>query len=223
VQGELWGERGFTEIRSFTRLTPDLVVGGKKRKVWAIVREAIEPVFKEYTARELGERGRGTMRLTSPYTNELLGYGSPESPTALRQGTPKQVDFAEGMDALFDYRELSTLWHLLGQHRLGSVERFRLGSLSAHFGLGSRDEVANRIGRVLNHFRGPHMGPLGESLEMLAHHDIFLRDVHSMNIGWHVSRGDEDWTYVVIFDPGHTPTAETEIETALIENGRSAL
>ena len=77
---------------------------------------------------------------------------------------------------------------------------------------------------VETQFNGPAMAPLGESLNMLASHGIYLRDVHMLNIGWHVARDADDWDRIVIFDPGHTPTANTEgIEEALVENGREAL
>jgi hypothetical protein len=223
VRDEQWGDRGTAEVKSITRIAPDLEVGGKKRKVWAIVREGIEPVFKNYTAKELYGKGRGTELLTSSFTEEVLDYSGPENPTRLQQALPKQVDFSAGIDALLDYKTLATLWHLMNMSRLGPVQRNHKHILQSRYGLYTKEEVTERTERVFDHFRGPHMGPLGESLHMLSTYGIFLRDVHLMNIGWHVSRGDDDWTYVVIFDPGHTPTGKAEIETVLLENGREAL
>lgn len=220
---EAYGADGFVELKSITRLTPDLRVGGKNRKVWAIVREAVEPVFREYSQKELGKRGHGTTLMTSGVTTALLDLPGPESPFGLRRGTDKQKDFSDGIDGLFDYRELATLWHLLGKSRLGSVERSRLGAMRSRYGMDSQDDVEEAIDRVLGHLRGPLMGPLGESLVMLASNRIFLRDVHNMNIGWHLPRSDDDWAKVVVFDPGHTPTDKMEIETVLLENPREAL
>jgi hypothetical protein len=231
VRDDSWGDRGFTEIKSITRLTPDLRVGGKTRKVWAIVRENVEPVFREYSLKELGEKGRGTFMRTSPFTNELLGIPAPTAflDRYAKSGTPAQKDFVLGLAGLYKYRELATLWHLLGEKRLGSVMKSRLESILRTYPLRdysrhpTREEVEERIQGLDRYFHGPHMGPIGESLAMLATHGIYLRDVHNMNIGWHIGRGDNDWTYVVIFDPGHTPTEEADIETALIANGRQAL
>lgn len=228
---EDYGTDGFVELRSITRLTPDLVLRSKPHKVWAIVREAVEPVFREYTEKELGGHGRGTRVLTTSFTNKLLGLGEPMPAYGRRESTTnnKHEDFWSGIDGLFKYRDLATLWHLFGarstlMNRERRMQLLRMQRFPDDGNVTTRDDVAARIERVLGHyFRGPHMAPLGESLALLSMHQIYLRDVHQQNIGWHVSRGDDDWSKIVIFDPGHTPTEKADIQTALIENGRQAL
>jgi len=222
IEQERYGDGGLVEIKSLHRITPDLVVGGRKRKVWAIVREGIEPVFKEYRARELGQHGGGTILATSPYTTAALGLDALTAPTWMSVGTaetPSQQDFATAIDGLMKYRDAATAWHVM-QTRSRSpwrnfyVEKFR-----------SPDNAAHRATRIAETaFNGPAWAPLGESLAMLASNGVYLRDVHLLNIGWHIARDDDDWDRVVIFDPGHTPTETTEgIETALVEEGREAL
>lgn len=217
VEDEHYGGDGLVKLKSITRLTPDLVVGGRKRKVWAIVREGVEPVFREYRPKELGDRGRGTRTLTSKFTNDLLGYSKPQA-WNLPVMNHKQEDFAKGISSLFKYRDLARFWHikhdaLRGRQREKIVERY-----GAAFEEGL-DRTAERIQHVADvGFSGPHMAPLGESLSMLASNGIYLRDVHNLNIGWHVPTGDDDWARVVIFDPGHTPTEGVDIEERLIEN-----
>lgn len=228
VEDETWGDKGFVEVKRITRILPDLKVGGRTRKVWAIVREAVEPVFREYSLKELGERGRGTIMRTSAFTNNVLGFAAPigQLDQYVTQGTHAQKDFTAGLVGLYKYRDLATMWHMLGppmrrSHLWG--ERMEFLKQRTHREA-KRPVIAERIEDVLNHyFHGPHMAPLGEALSMLAVHEIYLQDVHNMNIGWHVSRGDDDWERVVVFDPGHTPTEAANIEEVLVQNPREAL
>jgi hypothetical protein len=222
VEEEQYGGDGLVRIHSITRLTPDLVYGGKKRKVWAIVREGVEPVFREYRPKELGEKGRGTRTLTTAFTNELLGYSKPQS-WSLEVTNYKQEDFKKGIESLFKYRDLTTFWHLKQRaHRGLSRTALSQGRYAGRLDM-SLEATAERIQRVTEvGFQGPHMAPLGETLSMLASNGVFLRDVHNLNIGWHVPKDDDDWARVVIFDPGHTPTEGADIGEALLEN-REAL
>jgi len=224
VQGEQWGQDGFTEIKGIYRLTPDLVIGGRKRKVWAIVREGVEPVFKEYNARELGEHGGGKILATSDYTNRVLGLPSATRlETAELPGSPRAQDVSSMIKGLRLYRDAATAWHVLGAQQRWSprVQRER-SYYRDHLGIRTRDVAMDRALRALRgYFHGPSAAPLGESLEMLATNDVLLRDVHLLNIGWHVPRDDDDWARIVIFDPGHTPTVGTwEIPERLIHNTR---
>lgn len=227
VRDETWGDRGFVEVKSITRLLPDLKVGGRTRKVWVIVREAVEPVFREYSLRELGEKGRGTIMRTSRFTSEILGLPGPigQFDRYVTQGSHEQKDFASGLVGLYKYRDLATMWHMLAEPRRSRLwgERMEFLKQRTHREA-KRPVIAERIEQVLNYyFHGPHMAPLGESLSMLAVHEVYLRDVHNMNIGWHVGRSDDDWTRVVVFDPGHTPTGAEDIESVLLQNPREAL
>jgi hypothetical protein len=200
---EQYGDGGFPEIRIIRRIMPDLVTGGRKRKVWAIVREGVEPVFKEYRAKELGHHGGGTMIATSEHTNRMLGLPRPVTPSDLRRAYADE-DVGMALSGLDSYRYTGMAW-----------DHDRL----------SREDAAHKATRIAETaFHGGAWAPLGESLAMLASNGIILRDVHLLNIGWHIARDDDDWDRVVIFDPGHTPTESGEdIETVLVEEGREAL
>jgi hypothetical protein len=240
VEQEQYGGDGFPKIKSLHRITPDHAVGGRKRKVWAIVREGIEPVFREYRARELGMHGGGTILATSEFTNELLALPRPERATSLpygHPGTPRE-DIRVGMEALIDYRLATTAWHGLQRTSRSRAEISHQHYFRSEYGCAPGDggwapnitnsecldRIASKIERILHRLNGPLMGPLGESLSMLASNGVYLRDVHLLNIGWHIAHGDDDWTRVVIFDPGHTPTESGgDIEQVLVEEGREAL
>lgn len=229
VGEERYGEGGFPEIRVVRRITPDIVVGGRKRKVWAIVREGIEPVFKEYRAKELGMHGGGTELGTSQYTNAKLKLHAPTRPTSIivAPGTPswERSSFNEAISGLLNYRDAATAWHVLGVHPRTHRQQEIKNYYKYELDFSSREDAGYKALRVAETaFDGPAWAPLGESLAMLASNGVYLRDVHLMNIGWHIARDDDDWDRVVIFDPGHTPTESGEdIETVLVEEGREAL
>lgn len=199
IEEERYGDLGFPEVTSITRLTPDIPYGGRKKKVWAILRGEITPVF------DLSKWG---LRFT-PFTREELGF---DAHTEYWGGSmaaygPAAEDFGKAIEGLAKYRALATDWH--------NKRRVRTG-------YDSDAELEAKIERTLSYyFSGAKAGGLGESLSMLASNRVYLRDVHIGNIGWHVAAaGDgDDWTRLVIFDPGHTPTDEVGgIATALVEN-----
>lgn len=200
LRDEVWGLQGFPEIKSLHRITPDIVYGGKKRKVWAIVRENVVPVF---------ENSRSGLRF-SAFTRAKYGLPegvSPHGRLALAQYGRDAEDLSRALDGLSAYKRYAQSWHDF--HGIPS----------------EREALEYRISRVTETaFLGAACAPLGESLNMLATHGIFLRDVHLLNIGWHVARDDDDWDRIVIFDPGHTPTKGAgDIEEALVANGREPL
>ncbi len=212
IRDESYGDLGFPEIKSITRLTPDIPYGGRKKKVWAIVREGVVPVY------------RGRESLYTDFSLEKLGL-PPGSGRFTRLGEHKSAlpeDFVMAIYGLSLYQGLARAWHGFTSPSRNHDQR---EALRIHYH--SRDAVEAKIEHVLNReFHGPIAGGLGESLSMLASNQVYLRDVHTGNIGWHVAApGDgDDWDRLVIFDPGHTPTGPaTDIPSALIENGREAL
>jgi len=197
MKEERYGEGGFPEIKSITRILPDIPYGGRKKKVWAIVRESVAPVYKaggDYTDFSLAKLGQ------LPGTGQFSKLGGGE----VSDGKPLPVDFSDAIYGLAQYQGAAREWHQ--RHS---------------------DEIETKIERILNrYFSGAIAGPLGESLSMLASNRVYLRDVHRGNIGWHVAEpGDgDDWDRLVVFDPGHTPTSKvTDIEEVLVANGRNAL
>jgi hypothetical protein len=212
INEEAYGALGFPEIKSITRLTPDVPYGGRKKKVWAIVREGVEPVYR--TSAEL-------------YTDfSRAKFGLPVGSGRFdRIGGDSQLpeDFLSAIYGLSLYQTYARAWHAFTYSPRRSSEYSRTLRAEYH----SRDAVEMKIEGILNReFHGPLAGGLGESLSMLASNGVYLRDVHRGNIGWHVAApGDgNDWDRLVIFDPGHTPTGPaTDIPEALIENGRDPL
>ena len=202
VRDEEWGTLGFTEIKSIHRITPDITYGGKRRKVWAIVREGVTPVYNDTRSRVQ----------RTEFTEDVLARSS-----------HNEDDFERGMEGLRRYKTAAADWHAMHMTPRSYIQR-RVSEL-ARAEYGSIEGAEQKMQRILDgYFHGGLMAPLGESLNMLAAHGVYLRDVHSLNIGWHAARDDNDWDRVVIFDPGHTPTDATEgIEEALVQNGRAAL
>lgn len=220
IREEQYGDGGFAEILSVRRIMPNLIVGGRNRKVWAIVREGIEPVFREYSAKELGRHGGGTMVATSEFTNALLGFDKPKS-----VHPSDNEDFGQAINGLARYRDAATAWHLLGSHPRTHRQREIRDYHEHQLGFSSREDAEYKALRIVETaFYGGAWAPLGESLAMLASNGIYLRDVHFLNIGWHIARDNDDWDRVVIFDPGHTPTESGgDIEQVLVEEGMEAL
>jgi hypothetical protein len=203
VSEEQYGALGFPEIKSLHRITPDIPYGGRKKKVWAIVREGIEPVYK-----------------STPANISLGGRKGEFTTSFLQRAAGNEADFDRCMSSLLNYKMLATAWHDLGlRPRRGAVfQEYRQDRARREYG--TREEIEEKIQRVTDMgFSGSAFAPLGESLSMLASNGVYLRDVHMLNIGWHVTRDADDWDRIVIFDPGHTPTAGgKDIEEALVEN-----
>jgi hypothetical protein len=207
VNEEHYGTLGFPEIKSLHRITPDLVTGGRKRKVWAIVRENVVPVFTDSRkGMQFSEFTREKYGLPPGLPPDISLYGSP-----LERWGSDATDLSRGLVGLSKYRRLATEWHERKNPRRRAVQGGHSHSL---------EDAEYRMSHIVEtQFNGPAMAPLGESLNMLASHGVYLRDVHLLNIGWHIARDADDWDRIVIFDPGHTPTSGGgDIEEALIEN-----
>jgi hypothetical protein len=214
VDEEQYGGDGFTRVRSIFRILPDLVTpAGRKKKVWAIVREGVEPVqaggrFSPHTLATLG------VPLTTedkywPALNSLLAF---ETDSVAVSDRIKM--FTDAMTGLSKYRTAATAWHAFGKRGEWLLA-----------GMRTREQAEDKIQNILSHyFSGPIAGPLGESLLMLASNGVYLRDVHWGNVGWRVPKADDEWACLVVYDPGHTPTAGgKDIPQALIQNGREPL
>lgn len=187
-EDERYGEDGFPRVKKIFELQPGIAYGsqGRTRKAYGIVREKVVPVFS------------GNNLTTTPFTVQTLGmpHGWQVQQTAnLAQQVPqnhKMQEFATALSALMKYRHAAHSFH---------DNRFREQSLQI------AEQAAGRM-------YGSIGGPLGESLTMLASNEVLLRDVHFGNIGWRFLEeveGQEGYTCLVIFDPGHTPTAKREL------------
>lgn len=192
---EVYGGDGFPRIKKIFKLEPGIQYGrqGRVRTAYGIVREKIVPVFG---GREL---------VTTAFTGEVLGmpHGWTWHETArLARQVPqnyKMQEFATALSALMRYREAAHLWHKYTPY--------------SNY---SRHAVLQKAEAAASHMCGSVGGPLGESLSMLASNGVLLRDVHFGNIGWRYLtdvEGEEGYTCLVIFDPGHTPTGKQQLPT----------
>lgn len=198
TEEERYGDDGFPRIKKIFKLEPGIPYGsqGRKRTAYGIVREKVAPVFNT----------SGWQAVTTPFTSQVLGVqerlgaGVTESTLgeeARRTKNYKLDDFLMSLEALHKYRDLADQYHGRGPY--------------VRYAEDYRQEVLQRISRVLDRMSGAAGGPLGESLNMLAANGVVLADVHMGNIGWRFLpevEGEEGYTCLVIFDPGHTPTAK---------------
>jgi hypothetical protein len=197
---EVYGQDGFTRVKRIFELKPGIRYGGKMKRVYGIVREKIAPAFwtsprgsgvTAYTIRRLGLEWTEQYPPTFSHRSlRMLDVSSHPRAVLVKSNID---EFYHAVEGLLDYRRLGAQWH---EQRRGF----------------DRDELRQEIQSVINEeFGGPIGGPIGESLGMLLDNDVVLRDTHLGNIGWRVVEeidGDEAPLSLVIFDPGHTPTAK---------------
>lgn len=197
IEDERYGDDGFPRIKKIFELKPGISYGsqGRTRRAYGIVREKVVPVFG------------GRDLTTTPFTIQTLGmpHGWQWQQTGnMAQQVPqnhKMQEFATALSALMRYQEAAHAFHS-GMGR--ATGQWKLGGRSL-----TRQESIQRAEAAASRMYGSIGGPLGESLTMLASNEVLLRDVHFGNIGWRFLEeieGQEGYTCLVIFDPGHTPT-----------------
>lgn len=195
MKEERYGEGGFPEIKSITRILPDIPYGGRKKKVWAIVRESVAPVYKsdggytDFSRAKLGQPpGSGHSR--------LMG--------ARAAAVPAPPDFLDAIYGLSLYQWEAREWHKThsdaSEQKIERIlNRYFSGAIAGPLGESLSMLASNRL-----YLRDVHQGNIGWHV---------------------AAPGDgDDWDRLVVFDPGHTPTSKvTDIEEVLVANGRSAL
>jgi hypothetical protein len=211
---------GLTRVRSLVDLRPGVTYGGRRRRLYAIVREAIEPIFSyppkramaagvgPYMTRRTKRELRLPENLDIGVFRGVPGFGvarqgrvDPVSP-----GTTDELrDFERFVLELQDYRNTALAWH---------------------GGVYSRQLVANALRNSISRMYSSRFGgDVAESLDALLQNDVVLRDVHLQNIGWRAyaeTPGFEPANphSIVIFDPGHTPTERrVPIEQRVVQDG----
>jgi hypothetical protein len=234
TEEEDYGAEGFARVKDIVRLLPDVQYGGKKHKLYAIVREDCPPVFEfprgkahrpsAYTMQRLGlpevaAEWHG-LRGEEPWwqsENELREYLQEQHdyPTPAAERTARQTTaFSVTVRALLSYRNLELQARSAVRDRFGYLDRPRY----------SRSELKDRLERAAYRMSGEVGNYLGESLNLLLSRDIILRDLHLGNIGWRrheTIAGSTMPPCLVIYDPGHTPTAgRSNIEERMVANAR---
>lgn len=175
---EDYGQGGLVRVERIARIEPGVMYGGRRKKVVAVVREAVAPVFHYVRGRWGHSLDRTAL---TPHTKTALGIDPAEDAALGRRGsvvivigddwvtqTPRVVEFQDNIDALQNYNYYAGHWF--------SPQDWET----------TRSEVSDRLERIVNRFYGPIGGPIGESLSMLLSNEVVLRDVHLMNIGWRI-------------------------------------
>lgn len=215
VEEEVYGNDGFPRFKKLFKLEPGIPYGksGRTKIAYGIVREKVAPVFKDgrfgveltdFTKHHLGldhltvnvpVRGKPNAWQTVP-APVLYQRLVSKAVEGLDERTQNRVDeFVENIQAVQAYRNEARLWHKGG-------------------GFLSREERAARLEHIVNRMGGPMGGPLGESLQLLLANEVVLNDVHLLNLGWRFLKeveGHDGYTCLVVFDPGHTPTAKRQL------------
>lgn len=215
MKEEVYGQDGFPRFKKLFRLEPGIPYGkkGRVKIAYGIVREKVAPVFREgpygIELTDFTKQYLGLSHLTTsvPVKGKPGAWQSVPTPvlytrllnkavTGLDERTQNKVDeFVENVEAIKSYRVEAKLWHK-GE------------------GFMSREERSTRIEHYVNRMGGPVGGALGESLNMLLSNNVVLNDVHVYNLGWRFLPnvgGQEGYTCLVIFDPGHTPTDKRQL------------
>jgi hypothetical protein len=231
---EPWGVGGFSRVKKIVRLTPDVGAGRRKRRLYAIVREECEPAFtlvvdRAYPTEQTAEvLGLPYDELKEEWSIDDL-KSAPDDDNG--QGYELRMRLMEdyGYDEDYAWSAQRNLWDLrstldgLNEYSWAAntlVEAQQGKGLERHFVESTVEEAR----ACMEQMRGWVGEPLRRSLQLLAFNGIYLRDVHELNIGWRVHEtidGSRQPECLVIFDPGHTPTAERpEIEERMIANAR---
>lgn len=182
---------GVVRVKGLFRLEPGVMYGGRSRKVYAIIREAVDPVFSgdwQLSARTVQELELPASAWPVSY---VPGYGSnlgrlvgAEFEIPPEQENVRQ--FLSTMKALSFYQDAARKWF-------------------------SSQRDSDRIERITYAMDGWVGNAMGETLRMLLGNEVVLRDVHFGNIGWRSRSTIEGVTMqktIVIFDPGHTPAGK---------------
>lgn len=207
---------GIVRVKDIVRIEPDLKFGRRQWPIHAIVREEAVPVLTEkmtpteFTAERIG--------LPQEWTNVHASTLRAVDRSLREQGrSPASLhniqDLSDALNGLDRFRVEAQEWHREAKKRRPSEGRL--------------DDLAERMSSTTNLMRGSVAGSLGETLNQLIADDVVLQDVHWGNIGWRLHEeidGDvANPNCLVIFDPGHTPTAPREDIRRLAPNGARAL
>jgi hypothetical protein len=208
IDEERYGQGGMVRVKGLYRLEPGVMYGGRMKRVYAIVREAVEPVFSDVRGSSVVELTKATKKKLSIKQSQRTflrhTYQSYEIVTDYGPlSSPRIEDFITNISALTKYRV--------------AAQELRYGQWP------NRQHTKDRLERIAYQLSGPYGGALGETLTMLLARNVILQDVHLFNIGWRKHRsikgfGEEDTT-MVIFDPGHTPAGRgIDIPVVRVQN-----
>ena len=219
VRGSQSAQAGVVRVRNLYQLEPPIEIDYENWTVFAVVREAVHPVFK---------RGRKLTDFTVAKVGlpeEDFVYSMPGEHVQVQRWGPRRVRLSApslalhmgGLDAeqRESVRDFEFTVQLLGQYKNAarSLIHRRDPRDTEHMRL-LLDEL-----RRLEHGRG-----LAQTLDALGSRGVWLADLHRFNIGWRANRRAPGFANqpetIVVFDVGATAVEPVEIpfETRRFEN-----
>lgn len=210
---------GIARVKAIVQIKGGVSFRRKRHPLYLIVREDVVPVKKDYGwsdySRELLEK---FLKIYHP-ARFLSAQAIHDGKTPTIMDADRMLDRALGF--LSYYRIAATEWHKSQQAWFKTED---LGAMFHHGGYHTRrasysekKELERRsLGRMqfaINRLQEFEFAQaIFQTLDDLFDREIYLRDVHQMNIGWRVHDQIDGAQYetdqLVIFDPGHTPTAD---------------
>lgn len=172
-----YGEEGYAQVRSITRLLPD----AGSRKMYAIVREAVAPVFDE--------------RGWTDFSRQVV------APSQLPEGIPFMSHDLENIER--PARDLVLCIRYV-QNYHGAARVITGGSANYPH---EKQAAEVKLQRAIDYLQSEYTWTLGQTLEVLKAHNVILEDLRPANVGWrfHDQFLDDNEDYVIVaFDPGGT-------------------
>lgn len=213
-----YGTDGIARVHEVVRLKPDMSWRGKPRAVHAVLRERVFPIWGDEYAGYFSAVTLDRLGLTDLPPPGRFSHWSMEAvrPVSVRNdpSLPPRVrgnlqEFYSLMHGLLKYREAAEDWHR-GATLKRAWNKERVQEAAWEDMLNAANRMSGWVG-----------GYIGETLVSLMDRDIVLRDVHWENIAWRANdriEGEELPLSLIIFDPGHSPTAQREIREVLVAN-----
>jgi hypothetical protein len=213
-----YGTDGIARVHEIVRLKPDLSWRGKPRAVHAILREAVLPVWGDESAGYFSATTIERLGLSEIPPPGRFGSWSMEAIRARSvREDPSLPPRVQG-----NLHELHSLMQALLKYRKGAEDWHRGATLKREWNRRRVQDAAwEDMLAAANHMSGWVGGYIGETLVSLMDRDIVLQDVHWNNVGWRAHErveGEDLPLSLIIFDPGHSPTAQREIREVLVTN-----
>lgn len=204
IDEEDYGGDGVVRVKGLYQLQPGVKYGGRMKRVYAIVREEVNPVFTDSLPGVPVSKGPGLW--LSPRTNRELGL--PAEPIMFFSGYGSNLGKLVPQSGGWEVQETDAVREFLitmrglELYRSAAFEWFKYG------GGPDYERLKDRIERIAYSMGGYIGNAMSETLLMLLSNDVVLRDLHLFNVGWRVHsriNGSEMPRTICIFDPGHTP------------------
>jgi hypothetical protein len=213
------GQSGFTRVKEVVRLRPGVGTGKRKKALYAVVREEVQPIFESKPPNSLTDYSVRRLEL-DPDDKQI-------NPTIIAKQAPDLDRFSadlvdtRGIPAASAERiaaQLRDFWNAMRAMFVydTAVAKNRKRRLS-------KKDMAAQIRQALALCKGEVGRGLGDGLAVLLDHGVVLHDLHVLNVGWRIFADIEGWPRldrgIAVFDPGFTPTPyKPKIGERIVEN-----